>query len=91
MQLEVLLSVRNAFDHMFQTLNPSDPNGNIRRCLDVLKGNNASLLRPYDILYSCICKETVLDDVFELVAAMAAVVLTFTFHGVFIARHLGWR
>lgn len=40
----------NAFDLMFQTLNPSDPNGNIERYLDVLKGNDVSLLHPYDIL-----------------------------------------
>jgi hypothetical protein len=76
----------NAFDHMFQTLNPSNPNGNIGRYLDVLKGIDASLLHPYNILYSCICKETALDDDFEVVAAMAAVILTLRFHGDFIVQ-----
>ena len=84
-------SQHNAFDHMFQTLSPIDPNGNIRRCLDILKGNDSSLLHPYNILYSCICKETALDDDVEL-AAMAAVILTSRFHGDFIVRqHLNWN
>ena len=85
-------SQHNAFDHMIQTLNPNDPNGDIRRCLDILKGNNSSLLHPCNILYSCICKETALDDDIELVAAMAAVILTSRFHGDFIVRqHLNWN
>jgi predicted regulator of Ras-like GTPase activity (Roadblock/LC7/MglB family) len=51
---------------------------------DVLKGNNASLLHPYDILYSCIHKEHQLDDDSEFIAAMAAVILSSRFRGHFL-------
>jgi hypothetical protein len=51
---------------------------------DVLKGNNASLLHPYDILYSCIHKEHQSDDDFEFIVAMAAVILSSRFHGNFL-------
>ncbi len=77
-------SQHNAFDDMVQSLSPVDPKGNIRRCFDLLKGNNASLLHPYDILYSCNHKEHQLDDDFEFVAAMAAVVLSSRFGGNFL-------
>jgi hypothetical protein len=69
---------------MVKSLSPVDPNGNIRRCFDVLKGNNTSLLHPYDILYSCIHKEHQSDDDFEFIAAMAAVILSSRFHGNFL-------
>jgi hypothetical protein len=76
---------------MVQSMNPVDPNGFIRRCFDVLKGNDSSLLHPYDThcyipmtLYSCISKEIQLDDDFKLVAAMATVILSSRFCGNFI-------
>jgi hypothetical protein len=67
-------------------MNPVDPNGYVRRCFDVLKGNDTSLLYHYVILYSCISKEHQLDDDFEFVAAMAAVILSSRFHGYFSER-----
>jgi hypothetical protein len=42
------------------------------------------LLHPYDVLYSCISKEIQVDDDFDLVAAMATVILSSRFHGNFI-------
>jgi hypothetical protein len=77
-------SQHNAFYNMVQSLNPVDPNGNIRRGFDVLKGNNITLLHPYDVLYSCVSKEHQLDDDFEFAAAMAAVILISRFCGNFL-------
>jgi len=62
-------------------LNPVDPNDNIRRCDNVLRGINTSLLHPCDILYPCISKKHKFDDNIESVAAVAAVILSSSFGG----------
>jgi hypothetical protein len=51
-----------------------DPNGDVRRCFEVLKGNNASLLHPYDILYSCIVGGNINYDDFKFIATLSTVI-----------------
>jgi len=39
-----------------------------------LKGNNASLLHPYDILYSCIVGGNINYDDFKFIATLSTVI-----------------
>jgi hypothetical protein len=42
----------------------------------VLKHKNKSLIGPYDLMYSLTCGNMEQDDVFEAIAALAAMILT---------------
>jgi hypothetical protein len=40
-----------AFDVLFQSCFPGDPDRQIRKVFDVLKARNKSLLHPYNLMY----------------------------------------
>jgi hypothetical protein len=58
----------------------------------LLKKGGGSFLHPYDLLYNILSVGTKgIDDDFELIAAVAAVVLSQNFHGDFLVRQrLKW-
>jgi len=65
---------RKAFDRLIQPLNHNDPNGYIRKSLDILKGANQSIVHPYDFIYSSVFVAKENDDDFPIIAAMTATV-----------------
>jgi hypothetical protein len=65
---------REAFDRLSQPLNHNDPNGYIRKSLDILKGANQSVDHPYNFIYSSLFVATENDDDFPIIAAMTATV-----------------
>jgi len=77
---------RKAFDRLIQPLNHNDPNGYIRKSLDILKGANQSIVHPYDFIYSSVFVAKENDDDFPIIAAMAAAVLSHKYHGDFVVR-----
>jgi len=83
---------REAFDRLMQPLNHNDPNGYIRKSLDILKGTNQSIVHPYDFIYSSVFVATENDDDFPIIAAMAAAVLSRIYRGDFVVRQrLNWN
>jgi hypothetical protein len=97
----LLIAVRNtikctnqheAFDRLIQSLNCNDPNGYIRKSLDILKDANQSIVHPYKFIYSSVFAATENDDGFPIIAAMAAAVLCRKYHGDFVVRQqLNWN
>jgi len=97
----LLIAVRNtikctnqheAFDRLIQSLNCNDPNGYIRKSLDILKDANQSIVHPYEFIYSSVFAATENDDGFPIIAAMAAAVLCRKYHGDFVVRQrLNWN
>ena len=59
---------REAFDRLMQPLNHNDPNGYIRKSLDILKGANQSIVHPYDFIYSSVfvARETMISQSLQL-------------------------
>ena len=83
---------REAFDRLMQPLNHNNPNGYIRKSLDILKGTNQSIVHPYDFIYSSAFVATENDDDFPIIAAMAAAVLSRKCSGDFVVRQrLNWN
>ena len=81
------------FDKLFQSYFPGDPDGQVRKVFDVLKGGNKLLMHPYDVIYSFACgNENNDDDELETVTALAAVVLSRKLRGDFLVRQrLNWK
>jgi hypothetical protein len=81
-----------AFGRLIQPLNRNDPNGYIRKSLDILKGANQSVVHPYNFIYSSVFVATENNDDFPIIAAMAATVLFRKDHGDFVVRQrLNWN
>jgi len=66
----------NEFDKMFSLFSPLDPGGTIRMAFDVLKKGGKSPIHPLDVVYSCEFGEAEADTDFEIVAALAAAILS---------------
>jgi hypothetical protein len=65
------------FDGFLQTLNHHDPNGSMRKCFDILKGDDQSIIHPYHfIFFICICGCRK-DDNFPIIAAIQWLLLLF--------------
>jgi hypothetical protein len=82
---------QEAFDKAFG-LPSLDGYGNSIGSIDVLNKGERSFLNPYYLLYNILRVGTKgIDDDFELIAAVAAAVLSRSFHGDFLVRHhLKW-
>ena len=66
----------NEFDKMFSLFSPLDPGGTIRMAFDVLKKGDKSPIHPLDVVYSCEYGDPEADTDFEIVAALAAAILS---------------
>ena len=65
---------RQLFNKLFQSYFPGDPDGQVRKVFDVLKGGNKLLMHPYDVIYSFVCgNENNDDDELETVTALAEI------------------
>ncbi len=83
---------QESFDKLFQ-LPSFDPYGHIIGTFDVLKRGEDQCFHPYDFLYySLIVEMKSIDDDFEIIAALAAAVLSKNFRGDFLVRQrLNWN
>jgi hypothetical protein len=81
------------FDKLFQSYFPGNPDGQVRKVFDVLKGGSTLLMHPYDLIYSFANgKENNDDNELETVTALAAVVLSQKLCGDFLVyQHLDWK
>jgi hypothetical protein len=49
---------------------------NMRKCFDILKGDDQSIIHPYDFIFSSAFVAVEKDDDFPIIAATAAAVLS---------------
>jgi hypothetical protein len=100
MDLLALTTIRNSFSSasqwnefykMFSLFSPLDPGGTIRMAFDVLRKGYKSPIHPLGVVYSCEFGGAEADTDFEIVAALAAAILSKRYRGDFIVRQrLNW-
>jgi hypothetical protein len=73
-------SQQNEFDKMLSLFSILDPSGTIRMAFDVLKKGDKSPIHPLDVVYSCEYGGPEADTDFEIVAALAAAILSKKYH-----------
>jgi len=85
MDLLALTTIRNSFSSasqwnefykMFSLFSPLDPGGTIRMAFDVLRKGYKSPIHPLGVEYSCEFGGAEADTDFEIVAALAAAILS---------------
>jgi hypothetical protein len=64
-----------------------DPHEHVSSTFDVIKKGEGSFLHPYDVLYNTLRMDTNgIDDDLEMIAALAAAVLSRNFRGDFVCE-----